>query len=357
MEKMNILQIIPDLELAGAETMCENLTNELNKNHNVAIISFFSKHTDITNRLEKNGIKIYYLDKKKGPNLKIINKIKNIINEFNPDIIHTHRYCLEYVYPAVKISNKKNVKIVHTVHNIAEKEVPKFRRIIRKMFMINKVTYVAISDIVQKTIHNEYKIDYENIPVVLNGINLSNCIIKEDYKNKNILINIGRLSEQKNQIFLIKVFHKIHLKHPEYKLKIIGAGPLEENIKDEIKKYDLQDYIILEKNKASCYSDLNESDIFVMTSKWEGVPMTIIEALGTGLPIVTSNVGGISNMIENEKEGFLLELEEDLFVSKIIELILDEKKRKCMGIAALEKSNVFSSKIMADNYLKIYERN
>lgn len=357
MKKIRILQVIPDMELAGAETMCENLTNELAKSNEVAIVSFFGKHTEITKRLERKGIKIIYLDKKKGPDIGLIKKIKNVINDFKPDVIHTHRYCLEYVYPAVKISKYKNIKIVHTVHNIASKEIPKSRRMLRKIFINNKnIVYVAISEIVQKTIHEEYNIDYKDIPVILNGIDLKNCIVKKNYNNTKVLLNIGRLSEQKNQEFLIDVFQKVHEKHPEYKLKIIGNGPLENEIKKQIAEKELDNFIILEKNKANCYKDLNESDMFVMTSKWEGIPMTIIEAMGTGLPIITSNVGGIPNMIENYVEGILLDLNEDDFINKICDVIETKKLRENLGKNALRRSAEFSSKIMADKYMEIYER-
>lgn len=358
MKVNKILQIIPDLELAGAETMCENLVCELNKKKEIAIISFFTKNTAITERIEKKGIKIYYLDKKKGIDFSIIFKIKKIINDFKPDIIHTHRYCLEYAYPAIKISKYKKTKIVHTVHNVATKEVTKIRRCFRKMFLLKgNVLYVAISNIIQDTICNEYNLHRNNVPIVFNGINMENCIIKRKYDPNNIILNIGRFSEQKNQLFLLEIFSDVLKKYPNYTLKIIGNGPLENELILKAEELNISKNVSIEKNKSSCYEDLNYADLYVMTSKWEGFPMTLIEAMGTGLPIISSNVGGIPDMLDNEKEAVLLELNKNKFVNEIIDMIKYKEKREKLGRNALNKSKRFSSEIMAEQYIKIYEKN
>ena len=118
---MKILQVIPDLNLAGAQTMCENLVLEQKKDNTVEIICLYNNDTPIVKRLKKQKIKIHFLNKKRGIDLSLIRKIHNIIDTFEPDVIHTHRYVLEYVIPAVKKSKNTKVKIIHTVHNIVFK--------------------------------------------------------------------------------------------------------------------------------------------------------------------------------------------------------------------------------------------
>lgn len=352
-----IIHVVPEFGLAGAETMVENLVNNIDKkNYQIKLISLYNYHSPITERLEKNGYEIIYLDKKKGIDLSIIRKLKKVFKEEKPDIIHTHRYVLEYVVPANNMSCKS--KIIHTVHNVANKEVDKKRRILQKRwFKKFNITPVGISDIIKDTIVKEYNLNPKKVPVVLNAIDMSKCIKKLDYSNTYKILNIGRLAEQKNQKFLIDVFYKVHQRHPEYKLKIIGNGPLYDEIHNQIISLGLEKFVEIEKDKPSCFEDLNNSDIFILTSKWEGVPMTIIEALGTGLPILSSNVGGISNMIENGVDGILINLDEEEFVNNIIELMENKNKREQLGINALKKSKIFTAKEMAKKYQKIYESN
>ena len=114
---MRIIQVMPEFGLAGAEVMAENLAYGLkNEGHDVLILSFYSMHTAITDRLEKNGIRIEYLGKKKGLDLSIVFKMRKIMKRFKPDVVHTHRYVLPYAFFAAAGLNAKRV---HTVHNIA----------------------------------------------------------------------------------------------------------------------------------------------------------------------------------------------------------------------------------------------
>ena len=118
---MKIVQIMPEFGLAGAETMCENLTYELIKlGHNVIVVSMYDYHSPITERLEKAGVDVRYLGKKPGLDFSMIGKIKKLLKKNKVDVIHTHRYCAQYAIPAAITAG---VKLrVHTVHNIAEKE-------------------------------------------------------------------------------------------------------------------------------------------------------------------------------------------------------------------------------------------
>ena len=129
---MKIIQIMPDFGLAGAETMVENLASGLvAEGHDVLIISLYDLHTAITERLENKGIKIEYLGKKRGFDPSVILKMRKIIKKYQPDVIHTHRYVLPYVFLA---SMGLKIKRVHTVHNVAQKEQTKL--LIRCFFNI-----------------------------------------------------------------------------------------------------------------------------------------------------------------------------------------------------------------------------
>lgn len=354
MNSLKILQVIPDLDLAGAETMCENLSKELLKNNEVAVISFFNRKTAIAKRLEKLGIKIFYLGKKRGLDLSMIFKIKKIIDDYKPEIIHSHRYAFDYVFLASKLCKHKGFKMVHTVHNVAEKEVPSYRIHFRKLFVKkNDVTYVAISKRIQETISQVYGLDKKDIPIVLNGVDISKCIKINDYSLKNKIVHIGRFSEQKNHKYLIDIFERIYKVYPNFKLVLVGQGELEDDVKNYVKTKKLENNVVFYGTVDSSYKVLNEADMFILPSKWEGIPMTIIEALGTGLPVIAANVGGIPDMIENNKDGFICE-SIDEYSDCINNLIKNQKLREKIGKNAIKKSFEFSSSMMCEQYLSIY---
>ena len=182
---MKVIQVMPNFALAGAEIMCENLVYELQKKgEDVIVVSFFDFHSAITERLEKNGVKIIYLNKKLGIDISIFRKLYKIFKQEKPDVIHTHRYATKYAIPTAIFAGVK--KRVHTVHNIAKKENGKAGRFLNRLFFkINRVVPVALSSIVQESIEKEYNIKKEKIPVVFNGVDLSKCLPKENYEIKH----------------------------------------------------------------------------------------------------------------------------------------------------------------------------
>ena len=176
---MNIVQVIPEFGLAGAEIMCENLTYELTKlGHKVVVISMYNYHSIITERLEKSGIDVRYLNKQNGLDLSMIWKMKNIFCEVHAEVIHTHLYSTKYAIPAAIMAGVKHR--VHTVHNIAEKETGSAARKINKFFYkYNNVVPVALSDVIHESILKEYRLNAENVPIIFNGIDLSKCHLKK----------------------------------------------------------------------------------------------------------------------------------------------------------------------------------
>ena len=101
--------------------------------------------------------------------------------------------------------------------------------------------------------------------------------------------------------------------------------------------------------------ELSNNDIFCLPSDYEGVPMTLIEAMATGMPIVATNVGGIPDMLESDKDALLCDTNSGAVANCLIKLIESEELRGCLGKNALKCSNEFSSQTMAKNYLSIYE--
>lgn len=250
---------MPEFGLAGAEIMCENLTYELIKlGHKVIVVSLYEYHSPITNRMEASGVDIRYINKKPGLDFSIIGKIRKILLQEKPEIIHTHLYVLQYVFFA---SLMTTVKVrIHTVHNIARKENSFAARKLNYIFFnFFNVIPVALSSIIQDTIEKEYKIKKENIPIVFNGIDLSKCIPKDSYKVNGLfkILHIGRFSEQKNHLGLIKAFSLFHKKYPNSELNLIGDGEK----KIEIEKY------VMKNNLIDCVHFLGlKSNIFLLLS-------------------------------------------------------------------------------------------
>lgn len=352
---MKIIQVLPFFGFGGAETMCESLIYELKSlGHDVIAVSMYDYHSDITDRLERSGVGIRYLNKKSGLDLSLISKMKRLFKAERPDVVHTHLYAPKYAFPAAiacKVPHK-----IHTIHSIATKECGFLDRKQNKLFFkLFGIVPVALSELVQDTVVKEYHLAKNKVPVVFNGVNLSKCIQKTDYstQEKFKVIHIGSFQSVKNHAGLIDSFKIFNSKYPCSELDLIGYGELEDNIKNYVAEQGLLGCVNFLGKQSNVAEFLNKADVFCLPSFYEGIPMSIIEAMGTGLPIVATAVGGVPDMLTNDI-ATLTQVDTNEIAAAFERYYLDASLREKHGQAVLERALAFSSQIMAEKYLEIY---
>ena len=135
----------------------------------------------------------------------------------------------------------------------------------------------------------------------------------------------------------------------------LGDGETQSRITQLVKEKHLEDNVSFEGVKAVSEYLVN-ADIFILPSKYEGMPMSLIEAMGVGLPIVASDVGGIPNMIKNEEEGLLIEPTVEQLKKAICRLIDNKELRTKIGKGAYKKSSEYSAERMTESYFELYQR-
>ena len=359
MEKMKILQIMPEFGLAGAERMAENLTLSQKKaGHEVKVISLYDYHSAITDNLEGEGVEVKYLNKKSGIDLSVIGRLKKEIESYSPDVIHTHRYILLYTFLARALSSVK-APIVHTVHNEAKKELNfAYRKINNILFLISRCHPVALTSKIKETIIDEY-FGLKDVPVIMNGVNTDNIRpIKTDYnlsKGSFNILHIGRFAEAKNHEMIIDAFAKFRQTYTNSTLTFFGEGVKFEKIKEKVENDKLADCIIFKGVDGNVTSHFHEYDVFILPSLFEGMPITIVEAMAAGMPIIASNVGGIPDIMTNDKNGILIRPEKNELIHALNKLAGDKELRERLGKEALSSSSSHTSDHMAEDYVKYYE--
>lgn len=180
------------------------------------------------------------------------------------------------------------------------------------------------------------------------------------------ITSIGRPSYQKNPLFMVEVAHGIHLKHPDIKFYLLGVGfysPMLEDMKKLIHQYDMDEtfYLLPWLSHEETLKYVKGSMLYFMTSLYEGLPISVIEAMSLGKAVVASDVLGNKDCVKDGYNGYLLPLEENVFVEKMNELIEDDDKRKEMekNSRAYFESDFFINnriKALEDIYTEIYNR-
>lgn len=356
---MKILQIIPYFCFGGAEIMCENLVYAQKQlGHEVIAVSLGPERTVISQRMEAAGVRVEYLDKKPGLDLNMIPRLVKLMKREKPDAVHSHLSVIKYVGLAAKLAGAK--KYVHTVHSVAYEEAEgPLQKITNKFYFRNGwAVPVALSPEIQKTVLDLYGLAPEQVPIIYNGVDLSRCIPKEDHRTGETvnILHVGRFDIPKNHPGLLRAFARLHRELPQCRLHLVGDGESRPEMEVLAKELGIGDAVTFHGMQSNVYPYLHDADIFVLPSLYEGIPMTIIEAMGTGLPIVASRVGGIPGLLDGGESGMLIENDDDAIAAALKTLVLDQSLREAYGRKAKENSIRFSSRSMAEQYCDIYRK-
>jgi glycosyltransferase EpsD len=357
---MKVVHFISRLAFGGAETMAINLAL-LMKNMDIDIeiwTLYESLDKEVEKyflcKLSKSDIKVKCAKKPIGKiGYKTIKNINTMIKSSKADIIHSHIEEMSIFIQLANIFN--NTTIVHTIHNNKINH-----KLIHKFLACNKnYNFVSISNEVSKTAKDILKI---NTPIIINGIDTNLFLCKErNYNDVKKFIAIGRLTEQKNHLFLIKAYSnfvkKMKNSIDRYVipiLEIYGAGDLYNELKNYIICENMNDYIILKGTSSNVDKILEQSDCYLMPSKWEGLSISLLEAMASGLPIIASRIKGNKELL-NEKNSLLISINDTYDLEEcIVKVFLDSNLRKNIGTQASMDSKSYSIEVTAKEYMNFY---
>ena len=357
---MKILELIYSLSSGGGERFIVDLSNELACRGNDVTICMLLDDND--SRLSFNlqfvakNVKFHAMRFSSGFSLIKMKKLEDYILSEHPDIVHCHLNVIPYVFRLAYWH--REIKFFHTLHNIAsEASGSKYQYFINKYFYShNIIRPVTISAECQLSYNRYYKLN--NAPCIDNGrsyIKPSNIIetVKIEvasYKTTNstpVFIHVARCHPSKNQDLLIDVFNELNRAGYDFVLLIIGNGFDTQNGKKLKEKACSKIYFLGEKNNVGDY--LLFSDAFCLTSFYEGLPISLLEALSCGVTPICTSVGGISDVITDGETGYLADVE--------IESYLNAIKRFYATKIAKDKlikyfTNNFSIEVCCSKYLE-----
>ncbi len=357
LRKINISIVIPSLETGGAESMAYQLSESIDKTKfNINFICLYSSSGAVFERkLAQSGVKLIFLEKKLGLSIPTFFKLWKKLNGHHTDIVHTHLGACLYAAPW-SIFYKK--KLLHTVHNMPLKEIPSAHRLVLKiMYKTGMAVPIAISNIIQKQISRTYNLETEKVQVIYNPVNLNNLYTKTfNETNKTItFVCVARLAAQKNHKLLLKAFSFVQNELQNTTLLLAGDGELLEDLKKEAKQLNINEHVHFLGNTDNIPEILNQSDIFVLSSNYEGLPMTILEAMGSALPIIATRVGGVPDIVK--ENGVLVEANDYKGLAKAMICLAEDKQlREEMGKKGLEIAKNYDIITIAKQYEELYRR-
>ncbi len=178
------------------------------------------------------------------------------------------------------------------------------------------------------------------------------------YNNKaKRIISVGRLGYQKNFLGLVDVAKEVLKAHPEWEWHIFGKGDEERSIKDKIRNEGIQNNLILKGHSSNLYEGYNDYAFLVMTSRYEGFPMSLLEGMAKGLPLISYDIlTGPNEIIKEESNGFLISFEDKKgMAQKIITLIENQELRQKMSHNQVALLNEFKLEKIIGQWQQLFE--
>jgi len=257
-----------------------------------------------------------------------INSLKKIIKSEYPDLIHIQGLKASFVGRiAAKLLNIHCINAVHGLHYFYYENYIKGRLFLIVDRFLRRWTdgFICASKSVYDQVVNILKVEKDKVWLIYNGLDYNHItqVNADTIKKEKTIICVGSLHKPKGQIYLIKAIPLINQTIKNVKYLIVGDGDEETKLKSYVKENNLEPYITFTGFKKNVLELMRKSSILVMPSLWECLPYVLLEAMAVGLPIVATNVGGISEIVINNETGVLVPPKNEKELAKAIIKLLE----------------------------------
>ncbi len=354
---MRILHVITTLNTGGAERLMVDLLPLLiGKGNQVELLLFNGFMTPFKLELEKRGVIIHELCvNDKGSDVYNPMHLFRLLRYMKDyDIIHTHNTACQLYVPIAKLLARSRVKLVTTEHNTTSRrrDFWWFRPIEKWMYR-QYANIVCIGDVSRENLQ-KYLNKESRACVIYNGIDTQRFIqpIKNISHQENFIITmVAGFRPQKDQDTLLRSF--THLPS-NYQLRLVGAGEREYELRSLCQQLNLTDRVDFMGIRMDVPEILEQSDVVVLSSHWEGLSLSSIEGMASGRPFVASDVDGLHEIVLNA--GVLFPHGDDLALAQSIQKLCENPDyyRK-VAEACQNRAKEYDISVMADAYHRLYQ--
>jgi glycosyltransferase involved in cell wall biosynthesis len=361
-----VLHVLANLGAGGAERMAVHIVSGLNRQRFEGAVVALSPRfgSDLEQSLNESGVQVWHLGKGQGFDWRTYYRLHRVFREYKPHVLHTHVHVLRYALPLM--FHLKPALMLHTVHNLAEQEVEPRARWLQRFAFQHGVIPVAVAHQVAVSIEHLYGIRSCRV--------IWNCVPTRVYADPQtpspdwraqhgfsedavLFVCVARFAAQKNHELLIKAFAHGPASDPKAHLVLAGEGRLRAQLQEQVNQMGLTSRIHFLGLRTDIPDVLGAGDVFVLSSDYEGNPLSVLEAMAAGLPIISTAVGGVPELFESGKEGLIVEPRDaDGLTAAMITLLQHPEARRAMGAAAASRAREkFDVATMVRAYEKLYD--
>jgi len=362
---MRILQLISSAGYYGAENVLVCLAESLRSaGHENVIGVFHNQHkpnTQVADRAQALSLPTLIIPCRSRVDRGAVAAIREYVKNHDIDLIHTHGY-KGNIY-GILAARAARVPIIATCHNWPASTLPLRLYSFLDRIVLRKANHiVAVSENVRERLRR-FAIPSRKITVIQNGVDTARFasarpVLRHELNldGRTVIGVVGRLSSEKGHKFLLRAAPRLIEEFPTVALVFIGSGPEQPALESLTRELNLQDRVFFAGFRRDMLQVYASIDILVLPSLEEGLPLTVLEAMAAGLPILASRVGDIGKIIVSGVSGLLIEPgSTDGLYGALVQLLRDPALRDTLRANARATVNSsFSVQRMAAQYLELY---
>lgn len=352
--KIRVLELGVSLCIGGSERLAASIGQGLDPERFEVFFAAIGNDGDIGQQLRERGFVTAAFQRRDGFDRQLFRKIWHSIRTHRVDIVQSH-HLSSLIYGGFP-TRLAGAKLVHTEHEIKTFERPRNVRWLRTLqHLVHR--FVAIDDSIAQFLHDRAKIAKDRIVVIPNGIDLQRFHPAPAREKEQFVVGwVGRLDPPKRPDVFVEAIGLVRQKLPHVHGILIGPGILADSVRSRIVELGLSDYVAMLGGRSDIPELLQTMDCFVLCSDAEGLPISLVEAMASGLPCIASGVGAIPKVLQDGANGLVLEENNpSILAAKLENIVQNAAFRAKLGSAAREASIArFDLRSTVEQYSKLF---
>jgi glycosyltransferase involved in cell wall biosynthesis len=361
-----ICQLLHGLRVGGAEVLAAGLARRFRHVFRCFFVCL-DELGSLGQQLREEGFPVWLLRREPGLDFGCPWRLAKLLRRERVDLLHAHQYTPFFYGMTARILCRRP-PVLFTEHGRWYPDFPRRKRIFaNRLLLERRDRVVGVGQSVRQALIDNEGFPSHRVQVIYNGVDLApladaapqRSLIRSELGVGNrewLILQVARLDELKDHATAVRTLAHVVARGTKAQLVLVGEGPEESKIRQLVQRYQLEHEVRFLGLRTDIPRLLAAADLFLLTSVSEGIPLTLIEAMAVGLPVVSTRVGGVQEVIDDGKTGLLAPRGDDVgLAEKVLHLINNPPLRRQMGELGRERARVlFSDQQMHDRYFRLY---
>lgn len=364
-----VCQIVHTLNVGGAEILARQFAEQSADEYRGMFVCLDSAGV-MAEELRARGFAVEVLERRPGFDWGCLRRLASVFRRHQVRVVHAHQYAPFFYAALARLLVPGRLPIIFTEHGRDYPDYRRIKRVVANQFLLRRVDHVVgVGQCVRAAL-----VDFEGLPpgrieVVYNGIDVGayapsaarRAAMRQQLglgAHELAIIHVARLNTLKDHVTALRAFARVGREMPAARLLVAGDGEQRPQIEALIDELGIRPQVYMLGTRRDVADLLKAADVFLLSSISEGIPLTLIEAMAAGLPCVSTDVGGVGEVVINGLTGLLSPARDfENLAGQLRRVLLDAGLRRSLGEAGRDRAGrLFDAATMHNAYRSMYRQ-